>query len=146
MSEAFGRAPRTWARKDLQAEGARVAALRDQLWSLLADRVPGIRLNGHATDRLPNTLSVRFPGASGNAVLAAAPEVAASTGSACHAGSELAPAAIVLMGVPPAEAIGTIRLTLGRRTTRDEVERAAEALARAWRQLSNGGPRRTPHD
>jgi cysteine desulfurase len=124
------------ARKDLQAEGARVSALRDRLWSLLADRVPGIRLNGHAIDRLPNTLSVRFLGVSGNAVLAAAPEVAASTGSACHAGTEQAPVCIVLMGIPPAEAIGTVRLTLGRRTTPDEVERAAEALVRAWGQLS----------
>jgi cysteine desulfurase len=124
------------ARRDLQAEGARVSRLRDRLWSLLVDRVPGIRLNGHATDRLPNTLSVRFPGVSGNAVLAAAPEVAASTGSACHAGTEQAPAAIVLIGIPPVEAIGTVRLSLGRRTTPDEVERAAEALVRAWRQLS----------
>jgi cysteine desulfurase len=89
---------------------------------------------------LPNTLSVRFPGVSGNALLAGAPEVAASTGSACHAGTEQAPAAIVLMGIPPAEAIGTVRLTLGRRTTLDEVERAAEALVRAWRQLSQTGP------
>jgi cysteine desulfurase len=127
------------ARKDLQAEGARVGVLRDRLWSLLAARVPGIRLNGHAAHRLPNTLSVRFPGVSGNAVLAGAPEVAASTGSACHAGTEQAPAAIVLMGIPPAEAIGTVRLTLGRRTTLDDVERAAEALVRAWRQLSQTG-------
>jgi cysteine desulfurase len=114
--------------------------LRDRLWSLLADHVPGIHLNGHATDRLPNTLSVRFPGISGNAVLAGAPEIAASTGSACHAGTEQAPAAVVLMGIPPAEAIGTVRLTLGRRTTPDEVERAAEALVRAWRQLSHPSP------
>jgi cysteine desulfurase len=128
------------ARKDLQAEGARVSALRDRLWSLLADRVPGIRLNGHATDRLPNTLSVRFPGVSGNAVLAGAPDVAASTGSACHAGGDQAPAAIVLMGIPPGEAVGTVRLTLGRRTVLDDVERAAEALVRAWRQLSDRRP------
>jgi cysteine desulfurase len=128
------------ARKDLEAEGARVGGLRDRLWSLLADHVPGIHLNGHATDRLPNTLSVRFPGISGNAVLAGAPEIAASTGSACHAGTEQAPAAVVLMGIPPAEAIGTVRLTLGRRTTPDEVERAAEALVRAWRQLSHPSP------
>jgi cysteine desulfurase len=133
------------ARKDLQAEGARVSGLRDRLWSLLVNRVPGIRLNGHATDRLPNTLSVRFPGVSGNAVLAAAPEVAASTGSACHAGTDQAPASIVLMGIPPADAIGTVRLTLGRRTTRDEVERAAEALVQAWRQLSNAGRRANLH-
>ena len=127
------------AQKDLHAEGVRVSALRDRLWSLLKDRIPGLSLNGHPAERLPNTLSVRFPGVSGNAVLSAAPEVAASTGSACHAGTEQAPSAIVLMGIPPGDAIGTVRLTLGRRTTLDDVGRASEALVRAWRQLSGAG-------
>src|SRR5262245_5263566 len=127
------------ARLDLEAEGDRLRKLRDRLWSSLSDRIPGLGLNGHPGDRLPNTLSVRFPGVSGNAVLARAPEVAASTGSACHAGEDQAPPVIVCMGVPPLEALGTIRLTLGRRTTPGEIERAAEALYRAWRQLSRLG-------
>jgi cysteine desulfurase len=133
------------ARKDLRTEGVRIARLRDRLWSQLSDRVRGLALNGHPTDRLPNTLSVRFPGVSGNAVLAAAPEVAASTGSACHAGTDQAPPAIMLMGIARSDALGTVRLTLGRRTTVDEVDRASQALARAWRQISravraNGSP------
>lgn len=123
------------ARLDLAAEGARVRALREQLWQRLQARVAGLVLNGHGVERLPNTLSVRFPGVSGGALLAATPHVAASTGSACHAGEEQAPAAIVLMGVPPREALGTVRLTLGRHTTLDEVERAAEALVQAWHGL-----------
>ena len=51
---------------------------------LLQAGVPGIRLNGHPSERLPNTLNVSFPGVWGNAILAAAPDIAASTGSACH--------------------------------------------------------------
>ena len=90
-------------------------------------------LNGHPTQRLPNTLSVRFPGASGSAVLEATPSVAASTGSACHDGLESAPAVVVAMGVPPEAALGTVRLSLGRETTADDVEAAARALAAGWR-------------
>lgn len=124
------------ARLDLEAEAARVRALRDRLWDGLRAEVPGVALNGHPVERLPNTLSVRFPGVSGTALLAAAPEVAASTGSACHAGHEQAPPVVLVLGVPPREALGTVRLTLGRRTTAREVERAAAILVRAWRAVA----------
>jgi cysteine desulfurase len=124
------------ARLDLEAEGARVRNLRDRLWQRLQDRVPGLALNGHPEQRLPNTLSVRFPGVSGNAILAEGPEVAVSTGSACHAGGEEAPAVVVLMGVSPREALGTVRLSLGRGTTPDEVDCAAAALVRAWQSAA----------
>jgi cysteine desulfurase len=127
------------ARLDLEAEGVRVGSLRDRLWRRLQERIPGVALNGHAQQRLPNTLSVRFPGLSGETLLAATPEVAASTGSACHAGGEEPPAVVVLMGVPPREALGTVRLTLGRGTSVEDVERAAAALGRAWRSLAFGG-------
>jgi len=128
------------AKRDLDAEAARVQELRDRLWERLSAAVPGLQLNGHATPRLPNTLNVRFPGTSGVAVLAAAPEVAASTGSACHDGREQASAVILAMGIPLTEALGSVRLTLGRHTTRDDVDRAAEALARAWRSSQSSVP------
>lgn len=121
------------AKRDLDTEGARVQELRDRLWERLVAAVPGLQLNGHAAPRLPNTLNVRFPGTSGVAVLAAAPEVAASTGSACHDGQEQASTVILAMGIPLTEALGSVRLTLGRHTTCDDVDRAVEALARAWR-------------
>lgn len=126
------------ARLDLESEAARVAALRDRLWQRLAAEIPGLALNGHSTERLPNTLSVRFPSVSGPALLAASPTVSASTGSACHAGHEEAPSAIVAMGVAPQEALGTVRLTLGRRTTPEEIERASAVLVQAWRTLAGG--------
>ena len=124
------------ARLDLASESARVRALRDRLWHELHDAIPGLALNGHSSERLPNTLSVRFPGVSGSALLEAAPSVAASTGSACHAGHEEAPSVIVAMNIPSREALGTVRLTLGRGTTDAEVLRAAQALAEAWRRVS----------
>jgi cysteine desulfurase len=124
--------------RDLESTAARVKALRDLLWTRLAAAVPGLALNGHRELRLPNTLNVRFPRVSGSAVLEGAPEVAASTGSACHEGGESASAVILAMGVPPDEALGSVRLTLGRSTTQVDVVRAADALIRSWRRLSSG--------
>jgi cysteine desulfurase len=120
------------AARDIDENARRVRALRDLLWQRLAAGVPGLTLNGHRELRLPNTLNVRFPRASGNAVLAGAPEIAASTGSACHAGQENPPAVILAMGVAPEDAIGSVRLTLGRGTTEEDVVRASDALIRSW--------------
>lgn len=124
------------ARRELDETASRVSSLRDALWERLSRAVPGLARNGHPVEVLPNTLSVRFPRASGSAVLAGVPAVAASTGSACHEGHEAASAVILAMGVSPDEALGTVRLTLGHGTTRDEVHRAADALARSWRALT----------
>jgi cysteine desulfurase len=120
-------------------EAARVRRLRDELWARLRAAVPGLVLNGHPTERLPNTLNVAFPGVAGSAVLAAAPEVAASTGSACHEGAETASAVLLAQGLAPAVALGAVRLSLGRGTTPDEVAAAAAALARAWGEVTRGG-------
>ncbi len=120
--------------RDLDAMAVRMRALRDSLWDRLAAAVHGIALNGHRDLRLPNTLNVRFPRASGNAVLAGAPEVAASTGSACHEGHDSASSVILAMGITPQDALGSVRLTIGRSTTDLEIARAAEALVRSYRQ------------
>lgn len=121
--------------RDLDVAAARMQRLRDLLWQRLASGVPGLALNGHRELRLPNTLNVRFPRASGSAVLDGAPEIAASTGSACHEGHESASAVILAMGVEPGEALGSVRLTLGRGTSDDDVVRAAEGLVTAWNRL-----------
>ncbi len=125
------------ASRDLERESERVRALRDELFARLREAVPGLRLNGHPTERLPNTLNVSFPGVRGSAVLAHAPEVAASTGSACHEGGEAPSAVLTAMGLPPGVALGAVRLSLGRSTTRHDVARAAQALARAWREVAS---------
>ncbi len=120
------------ARDSLAEEGLRVSRLRDHLWTRLAKAVPGLGLNGHATERLPNTLNVRFPGVSGSDLLEACPGIAASTGSACHEAGETASAVILAMGIPEDEAIGSVRLTLGRSTGMEDIDDAADQLIRAW--------------
>jgi cysteine desulfurase len=124
------------AARDLEKEGARLRLLRDELWELLRAEVPGLRLNGHPTERLPNTLNVLFPGASGSAILEAAPQVAASTGSACHEGAENPSAVLLAMGLEAGVALGAVRLSLGRGTSRKQVVGAARALGRAWKEVS----------
>jgi cysteine desulfurase len=123
------------ARSSLEEEGARQNRLRDRLWHCLQERVPGIALNGHPGDRLPNTLNLRFPGVSGNELLDACPGIAASTGSACHEAGENASAVILAMGIPHEQAIGSVRLTLGRGTSREDIDRAAKRLHQAWQKL-----------
>ncbi|MBS1149905.1 MAG: Cysteine desulfurase, partial [Myxococcaceae bacterium] len=122
------------ARRDLAQLGPRLTALRELLFAKLSAQIPGLRLNGHPTLRVPGALNVCFPGVSGTQLLAAAPELAASTGSACHHGHETASPVLGAMGVPPEVARGAVRLTLGRSTTEDELERAAAALYRAWKE------------
>ena len=84
--------------------------------------------NGHDAEQLPNTLSVRFPRARGTALLDATPEVAASTGSACHEGHESASSVLLAMGLAADEALETVRLSVGTTTTPEEIARAAAAL------------------
>ena len=102
---------------------------RDWLWAELqkawGDRVV---LNGHPTRRLPNTLSVSFVGRRGADILAALPEVAASTGSACHADEVTLSPVLEAMGVPLDVGAGAIRFSLGRMTTHAEVETLVERL------------------
>ncbi len=128
---AFGAAA-ALARALLPEEASRVAGLRDRLHRRLAEAVPGLRLNGHPTDRLPNTLNLSFPGVTGWRLLADCPEVAASTGSACHAGEHSASGVLGAMGLEGARAAGAVRLSLGRFTTEGEVQAAAAALIAAW--------------
>jgi cysteine desulfurase len=124
------------AHREIDAESRRVIKLRDRLWQRLSDHVPGLALNGDPKDRLPNTLNVRFPGVSGNELLRACPKIAASTGSACHEAGESASAVILAMGLPAEEAIGSVRLTLGRSNTQVQIDLAADALAKAWNSLT----------
>ena len=124
------------ARDTLEASSVRIRTLRDRLWSLLSERVPDLKLNGPVEKRLPNTLHVRFPRVSGTALLDATTEIAASTGSACHEGHETASGVLLAMGIPAAEAVGSVRLTLGRQTTDNEISRAAVALSQAWARLA----------
>jgi len=101
----------------------RVCALRDHFWRTLQQRTGNrIVLNGHPQHRLPNTLNVSFIGHVGTALLAQLEGVAASTGSACHSGRmEMSPV-LQAMGVAPEVGMGAIRFSLGRQTTRADID------------------------
>src|SRR5439155_23339498 len=119
------------ARQSLPAATERLRALRDRLWerlrATLGDKVV---LNGHPEKRLPNTLNVNFVGHVGAELLQQVPEIAASTGSACHEGKVWQSPVLCAMGVPPEIGKGAVRLSVGRFTTEDDIERSAEALIR----------------
>lgn len=118
---------------------ARLAALRDDLERRLVDGLPGrVHLNGPRNGRLPNTLNVRIDGTRGHEVLAAAPEIAASTGSACHEGTHSPSPVLTAMGLDPEQALGALRLSLGRWTTESDIALAADALIRAAVSTSHG--------
>lgn len=123
------------ARRDLSRESARVRDLREHMWALLSAAIPRLAVNGHSAERLPNTLNIRFPDVSGTTLLARLTGIAASTGAACHEGSESASRCLLAMGIGNAEALGSVRLSLGRQTSLQDVELAAAELERGWRQL-----------
>jgi cysteine desulfurase len=123
------------ALQHLPGERPRLTCLRDQLHALLTEAIPGVALNGHPSERLPNTLNLSFPKALGQAVLAYAPGVAASTGSACHSANPEPSGVLLAMGMSPDRALGAVRLSLGRWSTEDEVRRAAGMLAEAYRTV-----------
>lgn len=125
LDVALGAACDLAGRKSMDA----VRELRDLFWCLLQDKFADrVVLNGHPIERLPNTLNVSFVGQVGAEILGRLPEVAASTGSACHAGSvELSPV-LRAMGVAPEIGMGAIRFSLGRTTTREEIEAVVENL------------------
>jgi cysteine desulfurase len=106
-----------------------IRQLRDEFWELLQARFgKQVVLNGHPTERLPNTLSVSFVGRIGSTILDGLEGVAASTGSACHSGSVQLSPVLQAMNVPPEIGMGAVRFSLGRTTTREEIEEVVSRL------------------
>ncbi len=120
------------ARQGLPEATQKLRQLRDRLWQRLRDGLgERVVLNGHAEKRLPNTLNASFVGHIGSEMLEKVPEIAASTGSACHEGKISLSPVLCAMGVPPNIGRGALRLTVGRFTTEEQVDRAAELLIAA---------------
>ena len=119
--------------------GAGCEHLRDMLYEGILGSIPEVRLNGHPTLRLPNTLSLGFPGVEANMLLGEMKGIAASAGAACHADHHDISGVLTAMHVPLEYALGTIRFSLGRMTTREEVERAVILIVEAYRSLK-GNP------
>jgi cysteine desulfurase len=123
------------ARQSLPAATEQLKRLRDRLHEKLQAALgEKLVLNGHPDERLPNTLNVSFLGLVGSELLAQVPSVAASTGSACHEGTISRSPVLCAMQVPLEVNHGAVRLTVGRFTTPDEVDRAAELLVNAARK------------
>jgi cysteine desulfurase len=117
---------------ELAKEHVHSTTLKDRtnyFWELLRNAFgERIVLNGHPEQRLPNTLNVSFISKQGQDILDLIPDVAASTGSACHAGSiELSPV-LKAMNVPEHVGMGAIRFSLGRNTTKEEIDQVVQAL------------------
>ena len=132
---AIGRAA-FLASKNLDEEGERMSNLRDRLSDQLKSGIGSdLVVHGEGATRLPNTLSVAFPGVFGQDVLARVPELCASTGAACHSGTVKGSATLNAIGASPQQAAGTVRLSLGWYTSEEEVDRASSLLIDAWENL-----------
>lgn len=119
------------AQEQLSESSLRLQRLRDALQQRLEASLPSaVQLNGHPSERLPNTLNISIAGLIGEEILAATPQIASSTGSACHEGHSEPSAVLMAMGYSRERALGALRLTLGRWSSAKEVEIAAELLAR----------------
>ncbi len=107
----------------------KLASLRDRLHTKLLEGLGvDIELNGHPTERLPNTLNLNFLGHVGAELLAKIPRIAASTGSACHEGKVKLSPVLKAMGIAPEKGKGAVRLSVGRFATEAEIDEAAELL------------------
>lgn len=125
----FGKAMEL-AGQEMDEEAERLARLRDKLIRGLMEKIDGIRLNGHPVRRLPNNVNVGVDFVEGESMLLNLDleGVCASTGSACSSAS-LEPSHVLLaLGIPPEQAHGSLRLTLGRENTGADIERVLEVL------------------
>lgn len=124
-----------YAADELEAEGARMALLRDHLERGLLTVAPDAVIHGARAPRLPNTTNASFPGARADHMLLAldARGVAVSAGAACASGAVEPSPVLAAMGVPRPLAISALRFSLGRTTTADEVDRALVVIAEAVR-------------
>ena len=118
------------ARAELPQEARRLAALRDEMIAFAKEKIPGVILNGHPTERLPGNVNLRIPELTSEAALynLDMAGIACSSGSACTAGS-LSPSHVLMaMGLSEREARGALRFTFSRYTTNKEVRQTVQTL------------------
>jgi len=120
------------ASSNLTSFSKSVRKLRDKLHRNILDGLgeEKVKLNGHPEKRLPNTLNISIEGVGGEELLRQMPEIAASTGSACHAGSTEPSVVLLAMGITREQALGALRLSLGRWTKKDEIDEASQIIIR----------------
>ena len=110
--------------RNLPDYAGHMAAMRDRLEQGILASGHDVRVNGHPTERLPNTCSIGFRGLEADRILASLPTVAASAGAACHSDQVELSHVLEAMRVPAGYAMGTLRLSVGRFTTDEEIDRA----------------------
>ncbi|MCL5066963.1 MAG: cysteine desulfurase, partial [Thaumarchaeota archaeon] len=126
----------------LPSFGSTIRAVRERLYVSISEGIKevegsSISLNGHPKNRLPNTLNISLRGIIGEELLEKIPEIAASTGSACHSGSFKPSNVLLEMGLPEKVALGALRLSLGRWTNEEEIEIASKLIAERY-NISTG--------
>ncbi len=125
------------AQRDLEKNVNHMRVLRERLRLGLQQRIHDLKFNGHPEQSLPNTLSVSFRGVAANALMAEISDtLAVSPGAACHADAVSISHVLAAMRVPQEYAMGTLRLSLGKKTTEEEVDRAVEVLVHAVQQVT----------
>jgi len=129
-----------------EAETVRLRALRDRLHGRLAEALHGVRLNGHPDRRLPGNLNLAFEEVDGARLLLALTGVAVSSGSACASAKPEPSHVLLALGLSESLARGSLRFGLGRGTTGQEVDRAAELVIDAVRKERAGGGARARRD
>ena len=137
----FGRAAEL-AQQEMSEEAKRLAYLRDQLIKGLQEQIDHIRLNGHPLRRLPNNVNVSVDFVEGESMCLNLDleGVCVSTGSACSSSSLESSHVLLAMGLPPEQARGLLRLTLGKWTTEEEIARVVEVLPRIVTRLRAMSP------
>jgi len=130
------------AAAELKEESARQRILRDRLCSQIAENISRVKLNGAPGKRLPNTLNLSFEFVEGEGILLGLEMdgIAAATGSACTSGTLEPSHVLSAMGVPPALAQGSIRFSLGRENTADQIDYTAEKLVPIIKRLREMSP------
>ncbi len=108
----------------------------DQFWNELKEAIPEIELNGHPEQKLTNTINTYFPGIDANTLLSDLPDIAASAGAACHADSMEPSHVLKAMGFSDERILGSIRFSVGRTTTAQDVSAAVRKIFEAYRNLT----------
>jgi cysteine desulfurase len=125
---------------EMPAEAARLTALRDRLTNAILTRIEHTRLNGHPTQRLPNTANISMAYVEGESLMMKISDIAVSTGSACSSAS-LEPSYVLrAIGVPDELAHSSLRLSLGRWTTEEEIDYTVDRLEKAVKDLRDLSP------
>ncbi len=132
----LGRAAKLANVRMAEDSSGEASAMRDLLWEKIQGGLQeNVVANSDLERCLPNTLSVSFRGVHGHELLAATPEICASTGAACHSGPQQLSATLAAMKMDVGTASGTVRLSTGAYTTEDEIERASRMLVEAYQRL-----------